>query len=115
MYLQELIKKASEEQQIKVESNDKDYMFITFILNNLPRGLIGLLLAVILSAAMSSTSSEKPPDTMRSPAPGRRPKRDRIMPARVLKSSSSSEQPAMLKRVMLAVASSSLATVVPTH
>ena len=33
-------------------------MFIHFILNNLPRGLIGLLLAVILSAAMSSTSSE---------------------------------------------------------
>ncbi len=29
-----------------------------FILNNLPRGLIGLLLAVILSAAMSSTASE---------------------------------------------------------
>ena len=41
-----------------MESNDKDYIFITFILNNLPRGLIGLLLAVILSAAMSSTSSE---------------------------------------------------------
>src|SRR5690606_16150926 len=36
----------------------KDYVFINFILNNLPRGLIGLLLAVILSAAMSSTSSE---------------------------------------------------------
>jgi Na+/proline symporter len=53
-----LIEKAAEAQQIKVESNDKDYMFITFILNNLPRGLIGLLLAVILSAAMSSTSSE---------------------------------------------------------
>jgi SSS family solute:Na+ symporter len=53
-----LIDKASEEQQIKVESNDKDYVFISFILNNLPRGLIGLLLAVILSAAMSSTSSE---------------------------------------------------------
>ena len=33
-------------------------MFIYFILNNLPRGLIGLLLAVILSAAMSSTASE---------------------------------------------------------
>lgn len=43
---------------IKVESNDKDYVFIHFILNNLPRGLIGLLLAVILSAAMSSTASE---------------------------------------------------------
>ena len=33
-------------------------MFIRFILNNLPTGLIGLLLAVILSAAMSSTASE---------------------------------------------------------
>ncbi|MDO7173222.1 sodium:solute symporter [Mariniflexile sp. AS56] len=53
-----LIDKASENQNIKVESNDKDYVFIHFILNNLPRGLIGLLLAVILSAAMSSTSSE---------------------------------------------------------
>jgi len=42
----------------KVETNDKDYVFIHFILNNLPRGLIGLLLAVILSAAMSSTASE---------------------------------------------------------
>ena len=42
----------------KIESNDKDYVFIYFILNNLPRGLIGLLLAVILSAAMSSTASE---------------------------------------------------------
>jgi len=40
------------------ETNDKDYVFIYFILNNLPRGLIGLLLAVILSAAMSSTASE---------------------------------------------------------
>lgn len=42
----------------KIETNDKDYVFIHFILNNLPRGLIGLLLAVILSAAMSSTASE---------------------------------------------------------
>ncbi|MGA8852649.1 MAG: sodium:solute symporter [Christiangramia sp.] len=43
---------------VKAESNDKDYVFIHFILNNLPRGFIGLLLAVILSAAMSSTASE---------------------------------------------------------
>jgi solute:Na+ symporter, SSS family len=50
----EIIKKASD----LVETNDKDYVFIHFILNNLPRGLIGLLLAVILSAAMSSTASE---------------------------------------------------------
>jgi Na+/proline symporter len=41
-----------------VETNDKDYVFIHFILTNLPRGLVGLLLAVILSAAMSSTASE---------------------------------------------------------
>ncbi|SFD21034.1 sodium:solute symporter [Algibacter pectinivorans] len=54
----DLIDKVSDSQDIKVESNDKDYVFIHFILNNLPRGLIGLLLAVILSAAMSSTASE---------------------------------------------------------
>ncbi len=54
----ELIEQAGIAQNLKVESNDKDYVFINFILNNLPRGLIGLLLAVILSAAMSSTSSE---------------------------------------------------------
>ena len=53
-----LIALASKEKNIKVETNDKDYVFITFILENLPKGLIGLLLAVILSAAMSSTSSE---------------------------------------------------------
>jgi Na+/proline symporter len=49
-----IIKKANP----SIETNDKDYVFIHFILNNLPRGLIGLLLAVILSAAMSSTASE---------------------------------------------------------
>ena len=49
-----VIKKADSQ----IETNDKDYVFIHFILNNLPRGLIGLLLAVILSAAMSSTASE---------------------------------------------------------
>lgn len=41
-----------------IATNDKDYVFIHYILGNLPRGLIGLLLAVILSAAMSSTASE---------------------------------------------------------
>lgn len=49
-----LIKQADD----TIETNDKDYVFIHFILNNLPKGLIGLLLAVILSAAMSSTASE---------------------------------------------------------
>jgi Na+/proline symporter len=41
-----------------LETNDKDYVFISFILKYLPSGLIGLLLAVIFSAAMSSTASE---------------------------------------------------------
>jgi len=50
----DLIRQADETVQI----NDKDYVFIHFILNNLPMGLVGLLLAVILSAAMSSTASE---------------------------------------------------------
>ena len=53
-----IIKRVAEEKQIKIETNDKDYVFVNFILDNLPKGLIGLLLAVILSAAMSSTSSE---------------------------------------------------------
>lgn len=42
--------------QAKVKQND--FVFITFILKYLPAGLIGLLLAVIFSAAMSSTSAE---------------------------------------------------------
>ncbi len=50
----EIISKAN----IVAEKNDKDYVFLHFILNNIPKGLIGLLLAVILSAAMSSTASE---------------------------------------------------------
>jgi SSS family solute:Na+ symporter len=49
----ELIVKADS----KAVKNDKDYVFIHFIVNYLPKGLIGLLLAVILSAAMSSTAS----------------------------------------------------------
>lgn len=41
----------------KAETNDKDYVFLYFILNFLPKGMIGLLLAVIFSAAMSSSAS----------------------------------------------------------
>lgn len=37
---------------------DKDYVFINFTMNYLPHGLIGLLLAVVFLAAMSSTASE---------------------------------------------------------
>ena len=39
------------------ETNDKDYVFLYFIINYLPKGLLGLLLAVIFSAAMSSSAS----------------------------------------------------------
>ena len=39
-------------------TKDSDYVFIRFILDYLPHGAIGLLLAVILSAAMSSTAGE---------------------------------------------------------
>ncbi|MBT7528469.1 sodium:solute symporter [Flavobacteriaceae bacterium] len=53
-----IIEEVSNNSLKRIESNDKDYVFISFILNNLPRGLIGLLIAVILSAAMSSTASE---------------------------------------------------------
>jgi Na+/proline symporter len=49
-----LLKKADP----SIAENDKDYVFIYYILHYLPKGLIGLLLAVILSAAMSSTASE---------------------------------------------------------
>ena len=40
------------------EVNDTDYVFLGFVRQNVPAGLVGLLIAVILCAAMSSTSSE---------------------------------------------------------
>ncbi len=42
----------------EVESNDRDYIFIRFILDYLPKGIIGLLISMILAAGMSSTASE---------------------------------------------------------
>lgn len=40
------------------ETNDKDYIFITWVMGHLPTGLVGLLLAMIFSAGMGSTSSQ---------------------------------------------------------
>ena len=40
------------------DTNDTNYIFITYIINFLPIGLIGLLLAAIIAASMSSTSAE---------------------------------------------------------
>ena len=55
--LRDQAKEIIEKVDNKAETNDKDYVFIYFILHYLPSGLIGLLLAVILSAAMSSSAS----------------------------------------------------------
>ena len=40
------------------DGNDTNYIFLSFVLSFLPAGLIGLVLAAILSASMSSTSAE---------------------------------------------------------
>ena len=40
------------------QTRDTDYVFLTFILQHIPHGLVGLLLAVILCAAMSSVAGE---------------------------------------------------------
>lgn len=50
----QLIKKVSPTS----DGNDTNYIFLSFVLNFLPAGLIGLILAAILSASMSSTSAE---------------------------------------------------------
>ena len=55
--LREAGKKVIEKVNKNAETNDKDYVFLYFILNYLPKGLLGLLLAVIMSAAMSSSAS----------------------------------------------------------
>lgn len=40
------------------KTQDRDYMFLNFVLSYLPHGVIGLLLAVMFSAAMSSMAGE---------------------------------------------------------
>ncbi len=40
------------------ETRDTDYIFMRFVMDYLPKGVIGLLFAVIFSAAMSSSASE---------------------------------------------------------
>ena len=49
-----LIKKANP----KADTNDINYIFLSFVINFLPAGLVGLILASILSASMSSSSAE---------------------------------------------------------
>jgi len=40
------------------ETRDTDYIFMRFVMDHLPEGVIGLLFAVIFAAAMSSSASE---------------------------------------------------------
>lgn len=69
--LEEIVAVQASEQQLKEqvqalvaqsgasdEGDDLDYVFITWVMTYLPVGLVGLLLAVIFSGAMSSTSAE---------------------------------------------------------
>ncbi|GGK67112.1 sodium:solute symporter [Rufibacter glacialis] len=50
---QELVKAHNQGTDMK----DTDYVFLTFVTQQLPKGLVGLLLAVVLCAAMGSTAS----------------------------------------------------------
>jgi Na+/proline symporter len=42
----------------KAKTKDSDYVFITFILTQLPHGFIGLLIAVMIASALSSKAGE---------------------------------------------------------
>lgn len=50
----ELIRSADPD----ADTNDTNYIFLSFVINFLPVGLVGLVLASIFSASMSSTSAE---------------------------------------------------------
>ncbi|MGZ3429730.1 MAG: sodium:solute symporter family transporter, partial [Polyangia bacterium] len=43
--------------RVRAETKDQDYVFLRFVLAEFPSGLVGLLIAVILCAAMSATAS----------------------------------------------------------
>ncbi len=56
---QELVAKNSEVRSDRaVTANSADYVFITFILRELPHGAIGLLVAAFFAAALSSKAAE---------------------------------------------------------
>ncbi|SDY06875.1 sodium:solute symporter [Hymenobacter psychrophilus] len=55
--LREQAQKLMKQAVPSVEAKDTDYVFLTFVLNYLPQGLVGLLVAVVLSAAMGSAAA----------------------------------------------------------
>ena len=56
--IREEVKHLVKKNNPKAETNDKDYIFMSYVMDYLPHGVIGLLFAVMFSAAMSSTASE---------------------------------------------------------
>jgi len=40
-----------------IETNDSNYVFLSFVIHYLPAGVVGLILAVVFASSMSSTSS----------------------------------------------------------
>jgi len=49
---------ASGEQLVSPDFHDTNYIFLSFVTGYLPAGVVGLIIAVIFTAAMSSTSAE---------------------------------------------------------
>ena len=58
MEVREDVKALVKSHNPAAETNDKDYIFMSYVMDYLPHGIIGLLFAVMFSAAMSSTASE---------------------------------------------------------
>ncbi|HLT06096.1 MAG TPA: sodium:solute symporter [Cyclobacteriaceae bacterium] len=56
--IRENVKSLMVENDPLAETRDTDYVFMRFVMDYLPQGVIGLLFATIFCAAMSSTSSE---------------------------------------------------------
>ena len=56
--IREEVKALLVTQDPKAETRDTDYVFMRFVMDYLPKGVVGLLFAVIFAAAMSSSSSE---------------------------------------------------------
>ncbi len=55
--IREQTKKVLEQAGADPKSKESDYIFITFILQQMPHGFVGLLVAVILCATMSATAA----------------------------------------------------------
>ena len=52
------LREAHHEAEVLAGKNDTNYIFLSFVTRYLPMGIVGLVIAVIFSAAMSSTSGE---------------------------------------------------------